>query len=281
MNIENLGLDIIHFERDENYLVNFNNESRLSFKNTNDNFPILIEGPGMAKFSDLNINGMKIEKGLIMDATFYTFFRNHTYKFLDTYVYAINNPVIDKEYKLQILFEFEAFLKTNPKELLIDKFIEDNPFLIELSLHLTNLHHQIKLDNLEEDFDQDLKPDVIAYRPMEKCWYIVDYKRAERELIKNSGKVRSGFYAEVNSLSYQLRNYLDYFIRSRTQSKHIKEKYGIDVRFPKGIGIIGTVGKEEEEELLKANRNLSKDMDVFPYNYLIDECRRVLEIQLS
>lgn len=280
---DNLGIEIDYFSLERCYLIKFNNLNRLSYAtNTLNSLPIGVGEKSIAQLVDVRMNGIYIEQGFILGKKSYTFFVDHTEKFFDSYIYAINNPVVDKQFKLEILEKFENMLETNPKELEIDKFIENHPFIIELSLHLTDLKHQIKLKDIEEDFNQDLKPDLIAYKPLDKRWYIVDYKRSKRNLIKKPGKVRSGFLAEVNDLVYQLNDYINYFTRSRVQTKFIKEKYGMDIKYPKGIGIIGNLKGEKQETLLKARENLPREIDnIYPYNHIIEECRRVLTIRWS
>ncbi|WP_035053087.1 Shedu anti-phage system protein SduA domain-containing protein [Carnobacterium pleistocenium] len=274
---DSLGIDIIFAKEDNNFLINFNNEDRLSYNTFDTNpFYIRVENAGIARLSNVTINNVTIDKGFIVGKVHYNFFLLHTEKFMDSYIYSLDNPIIDKKYKIEILNQFESLLKENPKELKIDKFIEKNPFILELSLHLTDLQHQVTLLNIEEEFEQNLRPDVIAYKPLDKRWYIVDYKRAERSLLKNSGKVRSGFLAEVNSLTNQLSDYIDYFTASKMQTKYIKEKYDIHIKYPKGIGIIGDLNPKDEEAYLKATRNLPREIEVYPYNYMVDECRRVL-----
>lgn len=275
-----LGLDIFYYKNDETYLVSFNNRDNISYteKERND-LPIRIGQGSIVNLINVGLNGYYVNRGILLDKSNYLFFSRHTKKFLDSFIFAVTTPIVDKEYKEDILNEFENMLKGNPKELTIDKFIEKNPFILELSLHVTDLKHQIKLKNIEEEFEQDLKPDVIAFKPLDKRWVIIDYKRAKRHLIKNSGNVRSGFLAEVNSLNYQLSDYVNYFTRSRIQTKYIKDEYGIDIKYPKGIGVIGNLESSDQEALLKARESLPREIEnIYPYDHIIEECRRVLQV---
>lgn len=169
------------------------------------------------------------------------------------------------------------FFDENTQELYIDKFLEENPVILKAGLHLDNLNHQVILKNILDKYEHDLKPDLIAYDMLKKKWLIIDYKRAKRKIIKNFGKVRSGFKADVNDLENQLYDYLEYF-EEEAHRNYIEKTYKISMKHPDAIGIIGNVNEEEQETFNRLMQNKPRWFSLIPYNYLYDSFCRYIDL---
>lgn len=163
------------------------------------------------------------------------------------------------------------FFDEKVPELKIDRFIEMNPVVLELGLHITKPRSQVVLKNVTgKHNNHDFRPDLIAYDNRARNWTIVDYKKAKRTVIKNAGDVRTGFRAEVYALKDQLRNYVRYF-QEREHRIEFQKKYGFEIKRPRAIGIIGNVGfqeREDFEDLLMEEFN--QQYNIIPYNYLYE-----------
>lgn len=284
---EKLGMEVVYSSLNDNYFINFNNrgDNRISIVK-GDQLPVLrVTGTATnIRLSGITVqsgdNKLEIERAMYLNYEDFLYFIVNTKKFLDSMVYASILELEDAEKpdKMSILNEFDRLLRTNPGELAIDKFIELNSFILEYGLHVSNLHHQIILKSIEEDFEQNLKPDVIAWQNLEKRWVIIDYKKYDKKIVKKPWRARSGLMAEVRDLESQLRDYIDYFFRSKSQTDFITNEYGMNVIYPHGYGIIGGVQQNQNEEFLKAIYPLPNNIKIIPYNYLIDECRRVISL---
>ncbi|MGD7047679.1 DUF4263 domain-containing protein [Rossellomorea marisflavi] len=171
----------------------------------------------------------------------------------------------------------EIFFNETVSELTIDKFIEENPIILEEGLNLVNPRHQVKLKNVLGKYEHDLKPDLIAFDLLEKNWVIVDYKKAKRKIIKNLSKVRTGFKAEVNDLKNQLLDYVEYFAEKEHRD-YVLKTYHLDINYPNGIGIIGNVNYDEQKAFSRLIHHEPKWYKVVPYNYLYDNfCRYIVQ----
>lgn len=164
------------------------------------------------------------------------------------------------------------FFDENVLEHEIDNFLENHFFILEVTLGLIKPLHQTTLRDISSKYNQDLKPDLIAYNNDDKVWTIVDYKRAKRKIIKNVGGVRASLKAEVHDLIAQLGDYIEYF-DDNTQRQFIMDNYGINIKYPVALGIIGNVITEEEhEEFNKIRRREGKSWyNLKPYNYIYDK----------
>ncbi|EEL42577.1 NADH dehydrogenase subunit 2 [Bacillus cereus Rock3-42] len=158
----------------------------------------------------------------------------------------------------------------------IDDFISENDVILEQCLGLINPLRQVKLENIHGDNPKDFKPDLIAYDQDNKVWKVVDYKRAKRNIIRNNGKARAYFKAEVTELEAQLDDYLEYF-KDKKQQKHFQEKYNYLIEYPGAIGLIGNISNQEEKEFSRIKRRLPRWLDIIPYNYLYERYCRYLE----
>lgn len=180
-----------------------------------------------------------------------------------------------KDWKLRQrkkLDEFKALINSDKasNEQEIDKYLEINPELITNCFDLFNLKHQVLLKDELGKYGQDLKPDLLGYNKFEHNWIIVDYKRADKKLIKNAGKVRTSLKSEVNDLKGQLNDYKEYF-DEHLHREYVKKEYKIDITHPNTIGIIGKVNSRERQELNRLLHNEPRWFRIYPYNFIIDK----------
>ncbi|MGI8372794.1 Shedu anti-phage system protein SduA domain-containing protein [Priestia megaterium] len=169
----------------------------------------------------------------------------------------------------------DLFFNESIDELVLDKFLEDNPIILEQGLNLFKPMHQAVLKNILGIYEHDLKPDLIAFDDSDKMWAIVDYKKAKRNIIKNHQKVRTGFKAEVHSLEDQLRDYREYFEEAEHR-KYVKDKYRVEIKYPKAVGIIGNVEESKQVDFNRLVLDKPKWFSLVPYNYLYDNfCRHI------
>lgn len=239
----------------------------------------LISGPGTINFINCTFNGIFIKRMIVVGKDLFETFLTQTKEFMDSFIYFAEYPhKYDDNLELKLKI-FEELVSNNEKELTIDKFIENNPFILEMGLQVEKLNHQVVLKDYEDEFGQDLKPDVIAFKPLENKWYIIDYKRSKSNILKNSNKVRTSFRSEVNDLQGQLRDYLDYFYNNKNNRENFEKKYNFRIEYPNSIGIIGQLDKSKQREFDKIMNDLSRKYQFVPYNYLIDECKRQIDLR--
>ncbi|MEJ9227511.1 hypothetical protein [Priestia aryabhattai] len=157
----------------------------------------------------------------------------------------------------------------NTPELTIDKFLEDNSIILKGALKLDKLKHQCVLENTLSKYAHDLRPDLIGYDTFEKNWVIVDYKKANKNLMKNIDKTRTGLKSEVHSLRDQLYDYVEYFDEDQHR-KEFKKKYKVNVEHPSAIGIIGKLDNNLSNEFNRLLKNEPRWLKLIPYNYLYE-----------
>ena len=183
----------------------------------------------------------------------------------------LNGDTDIREYKDRLKMIGNEFYKLiydeKTKELEIDKFIEENPIILEKGLDIINPIHQVILSDILQEYGQDLKPDVIGFNKYTNGWSIIDYKRAKRSLVKNNREVRCSFRSEINDLEAQLRDYKEYFNES-IKRKEFFNKYGVDIEYPDTIGIIGYIDKSEIKQFNRLILDKPKWFNIKTYNYL-------------
>lgn len=189
-----------------------------------------------------------------------------------------DNKIIDT-FKVKKDME-HYFFNENVKELEIDKFIYDNPIILEVVFGLINRKSQVKLVDQTGRFEQDLKPDLIAYNLHTKMWTIVDYKRSNSNLLKKVGKVRESYKSDIPDLIAQLRDYVEFFNDS-LNIKYYKDTYGDTIEYPTAIGIIGILPEDYTMGFNRLKRDFPNWVEVRPYNYIYDSFCRFIEVSNS
>lgn len=195
------------------------------------------------------------------------------------------NDVVVKGNKIIDIFKVKKdmehyFFNENVKELEIDKFIYDNPIILEVVFGLIDRKSQVKLVDQIGRFEQDLKPDLIAYNLHTKMWTIVDYKRSNSNLLKKVGKVRESYKSDIPDLIAQLRDYVEFFNDS-LNIKYYKDTYGDTIEYPTAIGIIGILPEDYTMGFNRLKRDFPNWVEVRPYNYIYDSFCRFIEVSNS
>lgn len=197
------------------------------------------------------------------------------YDATDTDAEKYKDDLMEIKKNMEQLFFDEAIA-----ELKIDEFLQSHPIVLKQCLNLEKLMHQTVLKDILGKYGQDLKPDLIGYDIAEKQWTIVDYKRAKRNIIKNTGDVRTAFKAEVTDLEAQLRDYTEYFAESEHR-KYVHENYSANIEYPLGVGIIGNVSEEENRDFNRLKRDKPNWLKILPYNYIYDRfCRYIDAVKI-
>lgn len=168
------------------------------------------------------------------------------------------NPESDEgiAYKRKLMFLKEEmqdyFFTSKYKETEIDNFIEKNPIIIHKGLGLIEYHSPMLLEDIHGQYNQNLKPDLVGFDPIEEHWKIVDYKLPWKKLVRAEGSVRASVSADITQLHSQLSIYREYFFDYR-QRAHTNEKYKVSIsKHPPTIGVIGTITPESRTDLNKA-----------------------------
>lgn len=199
---------------------------------------------------------------------------NYHYEYMQFQLSWKNEDHINKNSYIselkRIADEFHKLIyDKNTPELVIDKFLENNSIILKGALKLDKLIHQSVLENTLSKYAHDLKPDLIGYDTFEKTWMIVDYKKANKDLIKNIDKTRTGLKSEVNSLKNQLYDYVEYFDEDQHR-KEFKRKYKVNIEHPSAIGIIGKLDNDLTSEFNRLLKNEPRWLKLIPYNYLYE-----------
>lgn len=245
------------------------------------------EFTGIMNLTNVTIGSFFIEYGFLTSlkglSNKVTDIRTFASDFINSYIdlskYKKQNDKVG--YSIYLKEVKEEFLKLisdeKTPELTIDKFLENHPVILQRGLHLDKFMHQVIMKNLLGKYEHDLKPDLIAYDVLNNKWVVVDYKRAKNSLIKNIGKVRTGFKSEVNDLENQLFDYLEYF-GEKEHRDYIEKEYKCNIKYPEGIGVIGNIKSEEQDEFNRLMQNKPRWFNIMPYNYLYDSFCRYIEL---
>lgn len=229
-----------------------------------------------------NEDEIEIEYALIMSLNkFYELSKNvkeFVRELILTYENTHDNINKNKimEYKL-IQDKMKNYIySNNTGELELDNFFRDNPIVLEVCLGIVKPMSQIVLKDVCYKYSQDLKPDLIAYNLDKKKWQIIDYKKANKSLLKNIGEVRCSFRDDLNLLQNQLRDYVEYF-EEKEGRVYFSQKYGEYIENPNSIGIIGIVDENEVKDFNRQEKNLPRWIEIIPYNYLYEKFSRYIE----
>ncbi len=173
--------------------------------------------------------------------------------------------------KLESLaLEFQMKLENpNTSEKDLDRFLGENKEILNVTLELNNFISEPTLKDRLQKYNQDLKPDAIAFNAKENKWVIIDYKKSQKSLLKNVGKVRTSFRSDIYDLKAQLWDYVEYFQENEHRG-YFKEKYGHSINYPSAIGIIGLLDENHQRDFNRIMHDLPKWFTLYPYNYILN-----------
>ncbi|GAB3065178.1 hypothetical protein ACFOU0_12135 [Salinicoccus sesuvii] len=197
------------------------------------------------------------------------YFMTSSFLATDRLSYSNTTPESRIKYLESLAFEFKGKIEdSNTSEKELDDFLSFNKEILNLTLELDEFISEPILKDILEKYGQDLKPDAVAFDAKENKWVIVDYKRSQKKILKNVGKVRTSFKSDVNDLQAQLLDYVEYF-QEQEHRNYFKGKYGLDIEYPFAIGIIGVLEEELTKDFNRVTHNLPKWFSLYPYNYLL------------
>ena len=166
--------------------------------------------------------------------------------------------------------EFSNLLEAKANELKFDQLFFKYPEILESAINLVPVESQIVLDDIHEQYNQDLRPDLLAFDELSHRYVIIDYKRSDANSLKQFRKVGLTFSAKIHDLIDQINLYCGYF-NDFKQREHIKSKYAYEILSPKGIGIIGYLNSDEEIDAFnKCISALSSNIDLYTYSSIYE-----------
>lgn len=149
------------------------------------------------------------------------------------------------------------FLSPTIHETTIGSFLAGHPSILREALGATAHVYEAVLPWVEQPQGVDreeIRPDMLLRRP-DGYWDIVDFKTAvlKRSSVTRGGHARRRFIDYVYEGIAQLGNYADYF--SYPANREVAErKYGVKVREPKKILVVGSTENCDPVELEQALR---------------------------
>lgn len=170
------------------------------------------------------------------------------------------------------------FFNKRFKETEIDDYIGKNPFIIKFGLGLSKYFSPMVLEDINGEYKQDLKPDLVGFDSVEGHWTIVDYKLPWKKLMRGEGTVRASVTSDITQLHSQLKTYRDYF-SDLSQRTHVNNKYKIDInKYPPSIGIVGTVTDEQREDFNEMRQEYPGWFKVMSYDELYKKVCNVIDV---
>lgn len=276
-----------------------NNNSRVAFKIINGSInlsecttkglkPFEFEGDNFIAYLNKfkmflpNEEEIELEYALVMSLNKFYELNKNTKEFVRELILTYDN--IRENTKKNIIEECRQIqnkMKTyiysnNTGELELDTFFKEHPIVLEICLGIVKPMSQVILKDVCDKYHQDLKPDLIAYNLDKKKWQIIDYKKANKSLLKNIGEVRCSFRDDINLLENQLRDYIEYF-EEKEGRLYFEKKYGNYIENPTSIGIIGIINDNEIKDFNRQEKNLPRWIEIIPYNYLYEKFSRYIQ----
>nr|WP_199078250.1 Shedu anti-phage system protein SduA domain-containing protein [Pedobacter sp. ASV19] len=177
------------------------------------------------------------------------------------------------DYKYSKLPQINRFLELigsgKHSETDLTGFLEkpENKFILTMGFLATEIHSQL-LCEWQSDEKDSIKPDFFVVKPNGYA-DIVEFKLPSLKTNTVVGKInRETFSAEIHSYIAQTRVYQTYFEDPKNR-EWIKEKYGLTVRYPRRILVVGRrwhFSSMEWREIMDDHR----DLEIMTYDDLTD-----------
>ncbi|WP_082954482.1 Shedu anti-phage system protein SduA domain-containing protein [Acidihalobacter prosperus] len=160
-------------------------------------------------------------------------------------------------------------------ETTIGEFLKLHPEIIKSAFKTEHFEYEPYLQWLEHDGtceDVAINPDLLVRRP-DGYYDIYDLKTAAlaKKNVTKGGRKRRRFIDYVEEGVAQLVNYEEYFTYPKN-AKHAKEKYGIEVKEPKLVLVVGSWENSSPEEVKQAQRRYHNieiiDYDTFCHLFI-------------
>lgn len=155
-------------------------------------------------------------------------------------------------------------------ETTIGEFMRQHPEVIKKAFDAIDFKYEPYLEWKEHDgsvHDIAINPDLMIQR--KDCYYdIYDLKTAllEKKKITKGERRRRRFIDYVEEGVSQLANYREYFDYT-LNANHAREKYGIEVRDPKLVLVVGSYDNSDSDEISQACRKYN-NVHVIDYDTL-------------
>lgn len=167
--------------------------------------------------------------------------------------------------QMQSMYLFPGLLETT-----IGEFINQHPEVIKKVFNAMSFEYEPYLEWKEHDGtvrDTAINPDLMIQR--EDGYYdIYDLKTAllQKKRITKGERRRRRFIDDVEEGVSQLANYREYFCYEQNAS-HAKEKYGIEVKDPNLVLVVGSYENSDPEEIIQACRKYN-NVHIMDYDTL-------------
>ena len=174
-------------------------------------------------------------------------------------------------YKLSGQF-VNLFLVPGVAEPNIGKFLHNNPAILKKALNCSKLLYEKPfkwLEGTSDSFEDHIQPDFMLMSCATNYWDICDIKRpllGKKSVIKGEHS-RRRFIDSVNEGIAQLSNYEQYFSFQKN-ADHAKQKYGVEVKSPRLILIIGNYENADIQEIQEASRSMKDNYAIIDYDSL-------------
>jgi hypothetical protein len=160
---------------------------------------------------------------------------------------------------------------TKLRETTIGEFLNKNTEIIKGAFNSNNVLYEPEFEWIEgnpEDSEKSIKPDFMI-ESAEDNWDILDLKLpywSKSKLTKGPRKRRS-FLQIVDDAIAQLANYEDYFSFEKNK-EFSKKKYGVVIKNPRLIVVIGNFNNYNQAEIDEASRKLKDNFMIIDYDTL-------------
>ncbi|MDT3419638.1 hypothetical protein QF008_001369 [Pseudomonas protegens] len=175
----------------------------------------------------------------------------------------------DSTHRVMLAGQFQSlYLFPGLRETTIGEFLKDHPEIIKKAFDAEHFEYEPSLKWIEHDgscIDKEINPDLLIKRK-DGYYDICDLKTAklERSSVTKAERKRRRFIDYVAEGIAQLANYREYFQYPKNAAL-AKEKYGIKIKNPRLILVVGSWDNFNEQEVAQACRQY-KDLEVIDYD---------------
>jgi hypothetical protein len=179
------------------------------------------------------------------------------------------HTVADNEDKLVVSGQLQSmYLFPSLRETTIGKFINLHPEIIKKAFKTDHFEYEPYLEWLEHDGtceDRAINPDLMVKR-QDGFFDIYDLKTAllNKSNVTKGGRKRRRFIDSIEEGVAQLANYREYFSYQKN-AEHAKEKYGIIIKEPNLVLVVGSYENSYIDEVNQACRRY-EGIDIIDYD---------------
>lgn len=188
-------------------------------------------------------------------------------------VHGIHTCLGDEGHSLTLASQFtNAFLFPKLHETTLGEFLKTHPEIIKRALRTKKFLYEPYLPWLEthpNNTDEAINPDLMVERP-DGFYDIYELKLAllNKTSITKGKRKRRDFIEYVSSGIGQLANYEEYFSYKKN-CDYAFEKYGIKVKNPNLILVVGNFDNTNKAEVEESCRQLKENISIIDYDSLL------------